>query len=67
MKTEKKAQETQGARVGLDQENRNLDNILQKESNDHYEQKMIIDKTAVFDKLNKDRHDRDFKCDSDHR
>ncbi len=40
---------------------------MQKESNDHYEQKMIIDKTAVFDKLNKDRHDRDFKCDDDHR
>lgn len=40
MKTEKKAQETLGARVGLDQDNRNLDNTHQKESNDHYEQKM---------------------------
>ena len=28
---------------------------------------MIIDKTAVFDKLNNDRHNRDFKCNNDHR
>jgi len=40
---------------------------MQKESNDHYEQKMSIDKNAVFDKLNKDRHDRDFKCEDEHR
>ena len=28
---------------------------------------MIIDKTSVFDKLNFNRHDRDFKLDNDHR
>jgi hypothetical protein len=28
---------------------------------------MIIDKTAVFDKLNSDRHTRDFACDSNHK
>lgn len=56
---EKKGKDTQKAKMGLEGECRNFEIQDRKESEEHYNFKMSLDKGVATGALSKDRYDRD--------